>query len=253
MFLTSLAFLLFFAATAHAANAAGSKTSTESEGFVLGEDGKNECPGTSKQVASEDACRQAIEELNLGEFGRSDAFIYLPEGCFTAKEDGKTHFNNHKTGGTTPGFTPVCMKDLVTCGSHYAPTCEECPRGHGMAWCNGDCSWKNGKCVDSKAAATTTTTTTTTTARKKDRAPKKTNMEFFNRAAQPVNVFWEDDDGKLQPQGVLEPSGLMNATTYDGHTFHFKTDDGKISEKHIVKSGKGGMSRVHVGIPKSEL
>ena len=29
----------------------------------------------------------------------------------------------------------------VNCGNHDAPTCAECPQGHGAVWCNGDCSW----------------------------------------------------------------------------------------------------------------
>ena len=29
----------------------------------------------------------------------------------------------------------------VSCGSHSAPNCIECPQDHGAAWCNGECTW----------------------------------------------------------------------------------------------------------------
>lgn len=35
----------------------------------------------------------------------------------------------------------------VTCGGHSAPSCPQCPQGHGAAWCNVDCMWVNGGCV----------------------------------------------------------------------------------------------------------
>jgi hypothetical protein len=35
----------------------------------------------------------------------------------------------------------------VSCGGHYAPTCEECPEGNGAAWCNGVCTWRDDTCV----------------------------------------------------------------------------------------------------------
>lgn len=36
----------------------------------------------------------------------------------------------------------------VDCGGHKAPTCNACPKGHGSAWCNGDCTWSaTGACV----------------------------------------------------------------------------------------------------------
>ena len=34
----------------------------------------------------------------------------------------------------------------VSCGAHSAASCAECPSGHGAAWCNGDCVWKDYKC-----------------------------------------------------------------------------------------------------------
>jgi TPR repeat protein len=29
----------------------------------------------------------------------------------------------------------------VDCGAHRAASCAVCPQGHGVAWCNGECSW----------------------------------------------------------------------------------------------------------------
>ena len=36
----------------------------------------------------------------------------------------------------------------VVCGAHTAETCPDCPQGNGADWCNGDCVWLNGGCVD---------------------------------------------------------------------------------------------------------
>ena len=35
----------------------------------------------------------------------------------------------------------------MSCGGHYATSCQECPQGNGAAWCNGDCNWSNNQCV----------------------------------------------------------------------------------------------------------
>ena len=35
----------------------------------------------------------------------------------------------------------------VVCGGHTAARCSDCPMGNGASWCNGDCVWKNKKCV----------------------------------------------------------------------------------------------------------
>lgn len=36
----------------------------------------------------------------------------------------------------------------ASCGGHTARTCEECPQGHGAAWCNGECAWRSDMCVN---------------------------------------------------------------------------------------------------------
>ena len=41
----------------------------------------------------------------------------------------------------------------VSCGGHSAPDCSSCARGNGAAWCNGECVWKQNRCVLADAAA----------------------------------------------------------------------------------------------------
>ena len=36
----------------------------------------------------------------------------------------------------------------VHCGGHSARSCSECPSTHGAAWCNGECEWFQGVCVE---------------------------------------------------------------------------------------------------------
>ena len=38
----------------------------------------------------------------------------------------------------------------VSCGSHRASKCEDCPRGNGKSWCNGECTWKEDECIKAK-------------------------------------------------------------------------------------------------------
>lgn len=38
--------------------------------------------------------------------------------------------------------------DSVSCGSHAADSCSECPQGHGETWCNGECIWFTEECVE---------------------------------------------------------------------------------------------------------
>jgi len=35
----------------------------------------------------------------------------------------------------------------VNCGGHLAEACNECPQGNGADWCNGECRWRDGRCV----------------------------------------------------------------------------------------------------------
>ena len=38
------------------------------------------------------------------------------------------------------------LSEIVSCGSHEAASCAECPQGHGEEWCNGDCTWVEERC-----------------------------------------------------------------------------------------------------------
>jgi len=44
--------------------------------------------------------------------------------------------------------TPTTTAKNTNCGGHMAVSCKECPEGNGAAWCNGDCAWSDGQCVD---------------------------------------------------------------------------------------------------------
>ena len=45
------------------------------------------------------------------------------------------------------------FKGKVNCGSHTAASCKKCPwdfsarKYYGKYWCNGDCSWRAGRCL----------------------------------------------------------------------------------------------------------
>eukprot|EP00929_Paragymnodinium_shiwhaense_P059851 TRINITY_DN29943_c0_g2_i1.p1 TRINITY_DN29943_c0_g2~~TRINITY_DN29943_c0_g2_i1.p1 ORF type:complete len:661 (+),score=126.89 TRINITY_DN29943_c0_g2_i1:152-2134(+) len=47
-----------------------------------------------------------------------------------------------------PTETPPAPKEKVVCGGHSATSCDLCPRGHGSSWCNADCAWAFGQCID---------------------------------------------------------------------------------------------------------
>lgn len=64
-------------------------------------------------------------------------------------------FNMSIKGNYTPVFQVIGKEELlrsVSCGAHRAPSCGECPQGHGAEWCNGACKWdkKNSKCIPSR-------------------------------------------------------------------------------------------------------
>merc|ERR1712038_354611 len=40
----------------------------------------------------------------------------------------------------------------VKCGGHYASSCSSCPQGNGESWCNGDCTWRSGRCVSKSSS-----------------------------------------------------------------------------------------------------
>ena len=40
----------------------------------------------------------------------------------------------------------ISLLGSVSCGNHYASSCNACPQGHGQNWCHGECKWQSGKC-----------------------------------------------------------------------------------------------------------
>lgn len=70
---------------------------------------------------------------------------------FVASDKRSSHIQNatktqqHKTG--FPGFASLTSQ--VRCGGHNAPSCDQCPQGHGAGWCNGECEWRDGACTRS--------------------------------------------------------------------------------------------------------
>jgi hypothetical protein len=50
-------------------------------------------------------------------------------------------------------------KEEVNCGSHFAKSCEECPRGNGALWCNTECVWdhQTSSCISRIASKETLT------------------------------------------------------------------------------------------------
>ena len=56
---------------------------------------------------------------------------------------------------------PTAPKRKAWCGGHAADSCADCPQGNGAAWCNGECSWTNGSCVNTASIVPTIPTDTT--------------------------------------------------------------------------------------------
>merc|ERR1711872_1137429 len=53
--------------------------------------------------------------------------------------------------GSAHHSADCCVATNVSCGSHVATTCGECPQGRGKKWCNGcDCMWLNDQCMSKK-------------------------------------------------------------------------------------------------------
>jgi hypothetical protein len=54
--------------------------------------------------------------------------------------DGRSPKNHHKS------YPGLANDTGVACGNHEATSCDQCPRGNGASWCNGDCDWRDGSC-----------------------------------------------------------------------------------------------------------
>jgi hypothetical protein len=54
-------------------------------------------------------------------------------------------------------FKPAAPKKLlskpVVCGQHRAANCVGCDQGHGGSWCNGECTYVFGQCIDKASVA----------------------------------------------------------------------------------------------------
>jgi len=83
-------------------------------------------------------------------------------------------------------IAPPIQEKAVNCGSHYAESCADCPKGNGAAWCGGECAWVNNQCepginIQNYQSTTTTTMTSTTTT---------TAMPTTSELAVPVPSSW---------------------------------------------------------------
>ena len=72
-----------------------------------------------------------IEEKNVARLNNNNS---LPLNTIIKKRKRREY---NKT--SFPGFKAAAPS--VRCGGHSAPTCSDCPQGHGAAWCNGECEW----------------------------------------------------------------------------------------------------------------
>jgi len=78
----------------------------------------------------------------------SSIIIEAPATCIDGIQ------NQGETGVDCGGPCWSCdppFDNSVSCGAHSAPTCADCPQGHGPSWCNGDCHWDytENECVAS--------------------------------------------------------------------------------------------------------
>jgi len=74
----------------------------------------------------------------------------FPEDCLTEcayTRDGEDEGPDYcfKPGDLQASCVPKDSE--VSCGYHVASSCDKCPNGNGAAWCNGQCLWKDDKCV----------------------------------------------------------------------------------------------------------
>ncbi|KAL7527170.1 hypothetical protein ACHAWF_002064, partial [Thalassiosira exigua] len=64
-------------------------------------------------------------------------------------EEADTNNNQLSPPRRYKSYSGLTNEPTVTCGGHKARSCEECPQGHGAAWCNDQCEWKTDRCVQS--------------------------------------------------------------------------------------------------------
>jgi len=82
--------------------------------------------------------------------GEKDAEVDEKDNDVTEKDDEVDESDNDVT--ETDDEVDEKAKSPVSCGGHYADSCELCPQGNGAAWCNGDCMWEDSACIDKPPA-----------------------------------------------------------------------------------------------------
>ncbi|KAL7481203.1 hypothetical protein ACHAW6_006880 [Cyclotella cf. meneghiniana] len=82
-------------------------------------------------------------QLAIDAFSKDTGFVASDKRSSHRQNATKTR--QHKTG--FPGFASLTSQ--VRCGGHNAPSCDQCPQGHGAGWCNGECEWRDGACTRS--------------------------------------------------------------------------------------------------------
>jgi hypothetical protein len=100
------------------------------------------------QIADMYQCRAAApsgcEDSTANPWGQSCAAWLAQGACATSngiREHCPVSCQQCTPSTPTPGTT-------VSCGNHNAASCAECTQGNGESWCNGDCSWRDGRCQD---------------------------------------------------------------------------------------------------------
>lgn len=103
-----------------------------------------QAPGTRRLFMATGGTRQAPSHLR-----RAPRFLAYPKAACGLPTPLYFYEANKKT-----LFKDALMKTSgsVSCGGHRGLVCADCPKGHGMAWCNGECQWKYGQCMRPKSS-----------------------------------------------------------------------------------------------------
>ena len=89
-------------------------------------------------------------EIFLRNYGPDPAKALIVHGNYYNQAN--TQLLNSDHGGMDVYVRKKFHQAKVSCGGHQAITCEMCTidltdlTDHGSGWCNGDCSWRDGKC-----------------------------------------------------------------------------------------------------------
>jgi len=148
------------------------------------------CPDCVQGLDAADAC---LQEKCRGCSG--EQCVYCHEEC---------------KWGAVPTAVATPAPATVSCGSHSAASCAECPQGNGEPWCNGDCSWRDGSCQVPQNSATCTSLSQTVPAP----CPAVTGGSgaLINTAL--ACVYNPSCTGAAPPSGCFEATGCQ----YQGHS-----------------------------------